>query len=84
MKRISLWLVLVLLVVCLCGNGATAQAEEESATPASEAEYLEDFTVETVGGGTFTLSEELADHKLVLINLFATWCEPAGGMAAAR
>ena len=76
MKRISLWLVLVLLVVCLCGNGATAQAEEESATPASEAEYLEDFTVETVGGGTFTLSEELADHKLVLINLFATWCEP--------
>ncbi len=42
----------------------------------SEAEYLPDFTVRTVDGGTFTLSEALKDHELVLINLFATWCRP--------
>ena len=52
--------------------------EEASAAPLPlpEPEFLEDFTVETVDGGTFTLSEELKDHKLVLINLWATWCEP--------
>lgn len=52
--------------------------EEEPADPlpAPEPEYLGDFTVKTVDGGTFTLSEELKDHKLVLINLWASWCEP--------
>ncbi len=41
-----------------------------------EAEYLEDFTVETIDGSTFSLSDAMQDHELVLINLFATWCPP--------
>lgn len=59
-------------------NQPSPSPEEPSAVPlpAPEPEYLEDFTVETIDGGTFTLSEELKDHKLVLINLWATWCEP--------
>lgn len=56
-----------------------AEPEEtvpEQQLPEPEALYLEDFTVQTIDGGSFTLSEELEDHKLVLINLWATWCEP--------
>lgn len=37
---------------------------------------LSDFSVETIDGNTFTLSEALADHDMVLINLWATWCPP--------
>ena len=40
----------------------------------SEAAYMKDFTVETIDGSTFTLSEALKDHELALINLWATWC----------
>ena len=38
-------------------------------------EPLDDFTVDTLDG-SFTLSEALKDHELVLINLWATWCPP--------
>lgn len=37
---------------------------------------LQDFTVKTIDGKDFTLSEALKDHDLVLINLWATWCPP--------
>lgn len=41
-----------------------------------EGSILPDFTVKTIGDGSFTLSEALQDHELVLINLWATWCPP--------
>ena len=44
--------------------------------PVSGAEILADFTVQTVDGGTFTLSEALRTHELVVINLFFTNCPP--------
>ena len=37
---------------------------------------LEDFTVTTMDGTEFTLSEALKTHDLVLLNLWATWCPP--------
>lgn len=37
-------------------------------------ERLADFTLETIGGGTFTLSENAG--KVTVINLWATWCGP--------
>ena len=37
---------------------------------------LPDFSAETADNGTFTLSEALKDHELVLINLWASWCGP--------
>lgn len=37
---------------------------------------LPDFTTATASGESFTLSEALKDHELVLINLWATWCPP--------
>ena len=54
----------------------TEETAPEQQLPEPETEYLDDFTVQTIDGGTFTLSEELEDHELVLINLWATWCEP--------
>ncbi len=37
---------------------------------------LPDFAVTCIDGSTFTLSEALQDHELVLINLFFTNCPP--------
>ncbi len=37
---------------------------------------MEDFTVETANAGTFTLSEELEKHDMVLINLWGIFCGP--------
>ena len=43
---------------------------------AGDAMALPDFAVETIDGNTFSLSEALKDHDMVLINLWATWCPP--------
>ena len=39
-------------------------------------EQMYDFTVDTIDGGSFTLSEALEEYDMVLINLWATWCGP--------
>ena len=47
-----------------------------SALAAGQNKKLGDFTVKTIDGKDFTLSEALKDHDLVVINLWATWCPP--------
>ena len=37
---------------------------------------MPDFSVPTVSGETFTLSQTLKERELVLINLWASWCGP--------
>lgn len=37
---------------------------------------MPDFTVSTVDGGTFTLSQTLKEKELVIVTFFATWCGP--------
>lgn len=37
---------------------------------------MEDFSVDTIDGGTFTLSRALEQYDMVLINLWASWCGP--------
>ena len=63
-KSISVFLVLVLVLICVSGLAAGSGMK------------LKDFTVKTIDGKNFTLSEVLKDHDLVLINLWATWCPP--------
>ena len=63
-KRISVFLALILALTCISGLAAGSDMK------------LKDFTVKTIDGKDFTLSEALKDHDLVLINLWATWCPP--------
>lgn len=60
------------LAMCL---GCVAFAEEEAATYAVGAP-LPDFTFTAIDGTTYTLSEVLKEKDMVLINLWATWCNP--------
>lgn len=72
-----------LSAVMLAGPVAAADSNVESAVEsvAEQAENyvietgtkMPDFTVETQNG-TFTLSEELKTHDMVLLNFWATWC----------
>ena len=68
--------------VAVSGFAFPALAEEapmEAMTGMAEdylGEELPDFSVETLDGETFTLSETLKEKKGVLINLWATWCGP--------
>ena len=59
-------------------DGKTTTQSTEAADPQSNVVMLDDFTVKTIDGGSFTLSEALKDHELVLVNIFATWCGPCG------
>ena len=70
------------------GNGQASSGEVGSGTDASAGADAKkkpeellgtkfpDFTMKTVDGGTFTLSEALKEKQVVLINMFATWCGP--------
>ena len=66
-KPIILILVLALMLGITCAHAAP---EDLIGTT------LPDFTAETIDGSTFTLSESLKTHKLVVLNFWATWCGP--------
>lgn len=57
-----------------------AQLITDQATPSTKmyrlGDVMYDFTVETSNGNLFTLSEALKEKKMVMINLWATWCGP--------
>ncbi len=65
--------ILALVMLCLAMSPAGAKAWSYN-----EDKYLgrsmPDFSVTTIDGETFTLSEVLQDRELVFINLWATWC----------
>ena len=73
MKTRLIALFLVLALGCIGLQVAMADPE------AWQGRTLNDFTVTTIDGSTFTLSESLQTHDLVLINLWATWCGPCRG-----
>ena len=69
MKRLTaLFLALALAALCLAGVLADAKV--------MRGKTWSDFSVKTVDGGTFTLSESLKTHDLVVINFWASWCGP--------
>lgn len=88
-KRIlSLLLALVLTVCVGCGGQQHEQGTQQEEKPPEQGtpdeirtgtlpgDRIADFTVTTYDGHTIQLSEILAEKKLVLINIWATWCGP--------
>ena len=69
MKKL-LVLILTLALALAAVSGALADPEDLAG------QILPDFTAKTCDGKTFTLSESLKTHDLVLINFWATWCGP--------
>ncbi len=64
-------LAILALLALVLGAGPAFAAPEDF-----EGQVLPDFTVTTLDGSAFTLSEALKTHDLVLVNLWATWCGP--------
>lgn len=81
-KLLALTLALCMLLFALSACGGKTKTGEiygsEPSPSADAGDRLPDFTVETADGGSFTLSQALATHKLVLIKLWATWCGYCG------
>ena len=63
------FLLAVLVAALLCAVAAGAEGAGMGL-----GQPLPDFTVETLDGGTFTLSRALEERDMVLINFWATWC----------
>lgn len=58
-------------------NAAKEIEDEDGVATASVGSAAPDFTVELIDGGQFTLSQQLeADDRTVVVNLWASWCEP--------
>ena len=62
---------MLLVVALMC-----AMVSAFAADSAELGQPFQDFTVTTIDGETFTLSEALKTHEAVFVNLFATWCPP--------
>ena len=75
MKTHKILTALVLALALLLAS-ASAMSAEEAAIYDHLGETLPDFTVSTIDGGSFTLSEVLKEKEMVLINLWASWCGP--------
>ncbi len=63
-----------ILLVCLAALWITAGAGAEDHPMLGKT--LEDFSVETIDGETFSLSGALREKKMVLLNLWAIYCGP--------
>lgn len=70
MKKLTTIALILVMVFTLAVSGAHADPEAMYGLP------FPDFSVKTIDGNTFTLSESLKTHDLVVINFWATWCEP--------
>ena len=70
MKKLTTIALVLVMVFTLMVSGAHADPES------MYGKTFPDFTVKTISGEDFTLSESLKTHDLVVINFWATWCPP--------
>lgn len=63
------------LVGAACSDSGSGEPASAASTPQGDA--AADFTVMTLDGGGFTLSDHLADDgRPVFLNMWASWCPP--------
>ena len=86
--RSSLVFVVVILTMSLLGSACSGSDSTsdgvpeladiaEAAAPPNHGQVAADFTVMTLDGAGFTLSEHLADDgRPVFLNMWASWCPP--------
>ncbi|MBE5765787.1 MAG: redoxin domain-containing protein [Clostridiales bacterium] len=70
-KQICLFIAIFLLAVVNFSGAAMAESGFYQL-----GDKMEDFTATTYDGKTFSLYEALKEKEMVLINLWATWCNP--------
>ena len=71
-------ILIVALAGCATSPAGPAKSEGakgEAPAPSASAAKLPDFTLETVDGERFTLSEHVGD-KVIVMSFWATWCQP--------
>jgi peroxiredoxin len=76
-RTLTIFLALLLALVAGCGDKIGQDKDEptpEETTLTEVGQMAPDFTVQTLDGGTFSLSANRG--KVVLVNWFATWCGP--------
>ena len=72
-RTLTITLILCLVLISAC-NKKTDEPTPEETTLTKIGQLAPDFTVQTLDGGTFSLSANRG--KVVLVNWFATWCGP--------
>ena len=71
--RIILWSIAIVFLVAVV-IFVNFFGKKNITTGAAEGEILSDFSITCTDGNTFRLSEQKG--KVVVINLWATWCSP--------
>ena len=68
--------VALLLALVMAMSAVSFAAAETEAKVYAVGDTMDDFTITLTDGTSVTLSDLLATHKAVLINIWATWCSP--------
>lgn len=74
MQRFSSLLAFLLMTGCATASGPSGSSGGAEA-PAAGASTLPDFSLETIEGERFTLSEHVG-RNVVVMSFWATWCQP--------
>lgn len=65
----------VLGALAACGGESAAESEPEAPAPRS-LRPAPPFALETLDGDSLTLAELETNHRAILMNFWASWCEP--------
>jgi len=72
-QRLSIAIAAVGLLLFSCTQKPKQQAEPQ---PQAAENVLPDFKMNHIGGGTLSVKEEMAKHKITVIDFWASWCGP--------
>jgi thiol-disulfide isomerase/thioredoxin len=73
-RTLTIISVLSLVLIAACSQKEKAEPTPEETTLTEVGQLAPDFRVETLDGGSFSLSAHRG--RVVLVNWFATWCGP--------